>query len=140
MKIKFILGIVCLSLATILNAQTKVPAAAESAFKQKFPSATNVKWDKENKNEYEAAFILDGKKGSANFSSTGEWLETEVGVALTTVPAEVLAAVKNAYPASTVKEVFSIETKAGKHYYEVEYTIGKKTNEVKVTAEGAIFK
>lgn len=140
MKIKFILAIVCLSVISIVSAQVKVPAAAENTFKKMFPTATKVKWDKESKTEYEASFELNGKKGSANFSSTGEWLETEKGVDVSAAPKVVINTVTTAWPKATIKEVFEIETKDGKHYYEIEYTINGKTKEAKVATDGKLIK
>lgn len=140
MKTKFIVAIVCFSIINSISAQVKVPAPAENAFKKMFPSATNIKWDKESKTEYEASFELNGKKGSANFSATGEWLETEKGIDVSAAPKAVINAVTTAWPKSTIKAVFEIETKDGKHYYEVEYTINGKTKEAKIATDGTLMK
>ena len=140
MKIKFILAIACLSIITSLSAQTKVPAAAMNAFKEKFPTATNVKWDKENKTEYEASFSLNGKKGSANFTDKGVWMETEKGIEKTAAPKAVLDAVKKAWPTATINQVYEIDTKDSKHYFEVEYTINGKKKEAKIAADGTMMK
>jgi hypothetical protein len=140
MKIKFILAIICLGLINVIGAQVKVPAAAENAFKKMFPSATKVKWDKESKSEYEASFELNGKKGSANFTPTGEWIETEKSIDQSAAPKVVIDAVTKAWPKATVKEVFEIETKDGKHYYEIEYSINGKTKEAKIAADGKLIK
>ncbi len=137
---KFILAIICLSVINLVSAQTKVPAVAEAAFKAKFPTATAVKWDKENKKEYEAEFMVDGKKCSANFSNTGVWMETERAIAQSAAPKAVLEAVANAFPKATIKEVYEIETKDGKHYFEVEYIINKKTKEAKFATDGSKMK
>ena len=45
-------------------AQSKTPTAANTAFNQKFPNATKVKWDKESSNNYEAEFEWKGVKYS----------------------------------------------------------------------------
>ena len=56
-------------------AKTIPPNAVTIAFKQKFPTATNIAWGIESTHEYEAEFIENGVKHSANFSETGKWLE-----------------------------------------------------------------
>ena len=65
------------SLTETCLSQDKIPTSVMSAFNSKFPNAINVKWDKENEHEYEASFEWESKKLSANYSDTGEWLETE---------------------------------------------------------------
>lgn len=73
MKNIFSMMLIYMGLITVAFAQnTKPTEAAEKAFRQQFPNAKEVKWDKENEHEYEASFVLDGKKGSANFSASGE--------------------------------------------------------------------
>lgn len=140
MKIKFILAIICLSIINIVSAQIKVPTVTENAFKKMFPTASNVKWDKESKTEYEAEFLVDGKKHAANFSSTGEWLETEKAIETSAAPKVVVDAVTVAWPAATIKQIFDIVTKANKHYYEVEYLIKGKTKEAKIAVDGKLMK
>ena len=74
-KINFV-AIVLLWSVAICFAQTKTPTAITTAFSKKFPNATNVMWDKENAHNFEAKFEWKGEKLSANFTDTGEWLET----------------------------------------------------------------
>ena len=70
-------------------AQGKTPAAVFTAFNKKFPNVTKVKWDRENAHEYEASFEWKGKKLSANFSNTGNWLETESPITFIQLPEKV---------------------------------------------------
>lgn len=139
MKIVFIIAMVCVCLSASVSAQKPiVTAAAAKAFQQKFTGATGVKWDKEGKNEFEAEFILNGKKGSANFSASGEWLETEMGIAIADAPAVVNTSFVKMFPTATIKEVYKIETSKGKNYFEIEYQLKGKTKEVKIDASGKI--
>ncbi len=138
MKNIFILAIVCLGISTTTQAQKSTPAA-EKAFQQKFAGATAVKWDKEKKNEYEASFVMKGKKGSANFSGTGEWLETEMAIPSTEAPKAVSDAFAKGFVGATIKEVYKIETKEAKNYFEIEYTLKGKTKEAKIDPSGKIM-
>ncbi len=135
------MAIICLVSGTIIHAQKiKVSEIVQKAFSQKFPTAKNVKWDKEGKDEFEAAFEIDGKKGSANYNINGEWLETEIAINSNLVPKIVLEAVTKKHPTAIINNLFKIKSKAGKNYYEIEYTLQGKTKEAKVSTEGVIMK
>jgi len=64
-------------IATLQSCGQSVPEKVKSAFAGKFPNASSVKWDKENDEEWEAEFKMDGKEYSANFTVDGNWKETE---------------------------------------------------------------
>lgn len=121
-------------------AQSKTPTAVTTAFNQKFPNATKVKWDKENAHEYEASFEWKGEKLSANFSDTGEWLETESPIAFNQLPEKVQSAFNIAHKEATVKAVAKIETSKGITKFEVEFKQGVKTVELFYTADGKEIK
>ncbi len=57
-------------------AAEKVPAAVKQSFNQKYPGATNVKYEMED-NDFEISFRAEASVMSANFDKTGKWLETE---------------------------------------------------------------
>jgi len=121
-------------------AQGKTPAAVTTAFNQKFPNATNVKWDKENAHEYEASFEWKGETLSANFSDTGEWLETESPISFNQLPEKVKTAFNDALKGATVKAVAKIETSKGTTKFEVEFKQGLKTIELFYTTDGKEIK
>lgn len=102
-------------------AQSKTPMAVTTAFSQKFPNATKVKWDKENAHECEVSFIWKGEKHSANFSDTGEWLETESPISFNLLPEKVQATLNSAHKGATIKAVAKIETSKGITKFEVEF-------------------
>lgn len=135
-KIIFVAMVLICSYATNF-AQSKTPAAATAAFDKKFPGATNVKWDKENANNYEAGFEWKGVKYSANFSDTGEWLETESPLTFKQLPEKVQTTFNASHKDANIKAVAKIETSKGETKYEVEIKQGVKTVELFYTAEGA---
>jgi hypothetical protein len=59
-------------------------------FSKKYATAQSVKWDSEEKNEWEAEFTLDGKKMSASFDDSGKWLESETPISEKELPASVV--------------------------------------------------
>lgn len=139
MKKYLIICILILS-QTVLNAQKiKVTNKAQKAFQTKFPTAKEVKWEMESKDNYEAAFVMDGKKGSANFSGKGEWMETEMTIQQANTPKAVMDGFNKAFSGATIKEVYKIESKDGKNYFEIEYSLKGKTKEAKLDPTGKIM-
>ena len=121
-------------------AQSKTPNAVTTTFNQKFPNASNVKWDKENAHEYEASFVWKGEKHSANFNDTGEWLETESPITFNQLPEKVQTAFNASHKVTTIKAVAKIETSKGQTQYEVEIKQGLKTVEFFYEANGSVIK
>lgn len=134
-KIIFVATVIICAIATSF-AQSKTPTAVTTAFNQKFSNATKVKWDKENAHEYEAGFEWKGAKYSANFSDTGEWLETESPITFNQLPEKVQTVFNGSHKGATVKAVAKIETSKGITKYEVEIKQGVKTVELFYTTDG----
>jgi hypothetical protein len=116
-----------------------VPADVATAFSQKFPNASNVKWGKESDKEWEAEFKLDGKEYSANFDNSGIWAETEYEININEIPAAVKAALDKDSAGSRIEESAVTETKDGKAY---EFIIIKNKNETELAIDmnGGIIK
>lgn len=108
------------------NAKVTPPAAVLSTFKQKFPHATKVSWEKEHAHEYEANFIENGSELSANFNEEGKWLETETPVSFNSLPEKVRIAFGNEHTEGESKGIFKIESAAGTVVYEIEIKSGLK--------------
>ena len=127
MKILFFAFCVLL-IASCTNAGT-TPEAVRKSFEQKFPNATNVKWVKENKHEYEANFEWNGVKHSANFLDSGEWLETESPIDFNDLPEMVQTSFNSNHKDAERKAVAKIETSKNMTKFEVEIKKGVKTVE-----------
>jgi hypothetical protein len=94
-----------------------VPSAVTSKFATLYPKAEEVKWEKEGAN-YEAEFEINEVETSASFDATGTFLESEVEVSKTTLPAPA-----NDYMTKKglkVKEVSKITDASGKVTWEAE--------------------
>lgn len=124
------------SLTGTCLSQDKIPTSVMSAFNSKFPNAINVKWDKENEHEYEASFEWESKKLSANYSDTGEWLETESTILFSQLPLKVQTAFNRAHNGVNVKAVAIIETFKGQTKFEIEFRKGAKMVELFYLADG----
>jgi hypothetical protein len=114
-----------------------VPVNVKSAFTQKFPNASKVKWGKENEKEWEAEFKMDGKEYSANFDPSGTWVETEYEIEINEIPAVVKAAIDRESPGLKIVEAAVSETKDGK-VFEVTAGKGKNAMEFVVDNNGVI--
>jgi hypothetical protein len=131
---QIIMTVLCCMVAIYIYAQA--PAAVEKAFRTKFPDASAVKWEKESKTEYEASFILKGKKSSASYTPSGEWLESEVAIDEAELPAAVKAAFAKQQPGVKATTVYRIESAKKEMYFEIEYSVKGKTKELKFDANG----
>jgi hypothetical protein len=117
----------------------KVPAPVKESFVKKFPAATYVKYEMENK-DYEVSFKDKGVGMSANFNSKGEWLETETIMIESDLPKEVLTSVATNFVGFNITEVTKVEGPDKVLNYEMNLKKGKEGVEVKFTPKGEILK
>lgn len=120
--------------------QIDVPGAVIKAFEAKFPGATEIKWEKENRHELEASFSWNNTKVSANFRLDGTWTETETTLASSGLPEAVALALDSRYPGSSVLLAERIEKPGSKIIYEVNIKAKKKHHELERDAEGNFIK
>ncbi len=121
------------------QADKDLPAVVKSAFTQKFPSSTSVKWGKEGDNEWEAEFKMGGKEYSANFDNKGQWLETEYEISESEIPTAVKASLDKQFASFKISESEISETVKGK-FYEFEIKNGAEKKEVSIDMSGTIIK
>lgn len=117
----------------------KLPAAVEKAFVQKFPEASKAIWEKENEQEWEAEFKLDGVEYSAKFLADGTWKETEQEIKVAQLPVPVQDAMKAQFADYKIKEAELAETSDGT-VFELEIQNGKEKLEVVFSPSGELLK
>jgi len=139
MLVSLIVSFATISCAQKVN-EKNLPAAVKTAFSTKYPTATNIKWGKENAKEYEAEFKLNNNNVSANFLVTGEWVETETVLSVTDLPAAVSNAIKTKYPSASIIKAEKLEKPVNKTLYEVFIKLNGKTKEVELNADGSFAK
>jgi hypothetical protein len=101
------------------NNSTQVPSGVKSAFAKAYPSVKTVKWEKE-KGDFEAGFKQGSKEMSAVFKADGTQVESELEINTVTLPATVIAYVKQHYKGAVIKEAAKITKANGEINYEVE--------------------
>jgi hypothetical protein len=115
------------------------PSTVTTAFSEKFPTATDAKWEKENDTEWEAEFKLDGKEYSANFATDGTWKETEYEVEKSEIPAAVQLTLDSTFVGYNIEEVEMTETATSKAY-EIALEKGKEHLEAVIDLEGKVLR
>ena len=144
MKNLFIFSMLVAAVSVGANGQVNVPEAAKTALAKKFPTAQTVKWGEEKEGKpavvvYEAEFKLNGKDASANFNAKGEWQETELTLAKTDVPAEVLKTIESQFAGYKTGEMVSVDTPKGKSF-EFLLSKDKAKIEVVIDPQGKVIK
>lgn len=108
--------IACVIMASVsCFAQKDIPVPVKESFTKNFPGVTVKKWGKEDGN-YEANFTKEGKSMSATFDAKGEWLETEIDIEISELPAAVTAYVKEHCKGAAIKEAAKLTTPKGDMY------------------------
>jgi hypothetical protein len=120
--------------------EKEVPAAVKSAFTKAFPAAKNVKWSKEDANEFESEFRVGKQEKSAVFDGSGTWINTETEIEASELPAAVQSSIKKEYPDYRIREAEALETPDGAKSYEVEIKKGSTKHQIVLSADGTITK
>ena len=127
------------SLSACNQASKEVPEKVKAAFSQKFPEAKKIKWDKEDENEWEAEFKMNGNEYSANFSSNGTWTETEYEIKKSEIPPEVQSTLRSEFAGYDIEEAEVSETRDGK-VFEIQIEKDEMDMEVTIAPNGSIVK
>lgn len=90
--------IVSLSLISVAAfSQKNPPENVKREFIKKYASAQSVRWESEEKNEWEAEFRIDGKKMSASFDNSAKWIESETEITEKELPASVVSTLNKVF-------------------------------------------
>ena len=132
-----ILVLSLLVVSLIASASKTPPAAVKKTFTEKFKTAEKVKWDMEDAKEWEAEFVINGKEASASFDLSGKWLETEMIITKTDLPAVVKTSLDKEFAGAKIGECSTIDS-PDLTGYEIAIVFEGKSYEVKSTREGEL--
>ncbi|AUT04508.1 hypothetical protein CLI64_25635 [Nostoc sp. CENA543] len=110
-----------------------VPQAVKAAFKAKYSQIPHS-WQR-HEYGYEAIFIKDNIKYEAEFSQTGEWLETEQYAQAKDFPPLILNRIQQERPQFTITK-YEIEITPQGIFYEVDITDGETEEELYFDSKG----
>lgn len=113
----------------------EIPQIVDVEFKKKYSDIPRV-WQKHHYG-YEAFFTLNNTKYEAEFSDTGEWLETEYYVTEKEFPKAVLKRIRQEYPNFKITK-YEIEITSQGKLYEVDITDGEIEYEISFDADGKV--
>lgn len=113
-----------LSLATLMTTSAAIrlintPAAVKAAITKLYPTAKNVKFEKED-GDYEAGFKHNGKSMSVVLDANGTVKETETEITISELPPAVRNYVAKQMPGKKIKEAAEIVDAKGVKTYEAE--------------------
>src|SRR5688572_13083254 len=119
----------------------KIPAEVTNAFQEKYPNATSVEW-RDKLSSFTASFQLDSISYIAQFTSKGEWENTEEAIDQSELPEAVTSGFdKSKYTEWNIGQVTKIEMPDDEVQYKIEVTKGdiKKRN-LYFNSEGRMMK
>ncbi|MFC0876204.1 PepSY-like domain-containing protein [Saccharicrinis sp. FJH2] len=129
--------------ALMLNAcgqpNVKVPEQVKAAFAKKFPNAKHVEWGKESETEWEAEFRINGMEYSANYDTSGKWLETESEISKKDLPESIKNTITKDFSGYKTDEAEISETRDGV-FYEIKLERKGEALEIVFNKSGKVIK
>ncbi len=98
----------------------KTPKSVTDAFAKLYPKATDVKWEKEGDEEFEANFKDNGTEISVVMDDDGKLQETETVISISDLPKSVAPYIEKKYAGYTVIGAAKIVNAKGTVTYEAE--------------------
>lgn len=116
----------------------QVPEVVMAAFTAKYPTATNVQWEKEG-SSYKADFHNGSNEVDAWFASDGTWQKSETDLLAAQLPEPVMAYVQTNYADRVIDDCDLIETPTETYYLLELDKAGAADVYIKLTAAGELL-
>ncbi|MCX6175253.1 MAG: hypothetical protein NTZ27_10915 [Ignavibacteriales bacterium] len=125
MKTRIFLVVLFAFTISLTAQEIKVPAKVKDAFTKLYPKATEIKWGKEGKTEFEAEFKVNGTAVSVVVDVKGNLKETETDIAKLELPKGVEEFVAKNYKGWSITESSKIVDAKDNVTFEVQVTKDK---------------
>jgi hypothetical protein len=136
----FLILIVVFSLISFSAfSQKNPPENVKKEFTRKYASANSIKWDSEEKNEWEAEFNIDNKKMSACFDNSAKWINSETEISEKELPVAVVNTLNKDYQGYK-KELIEIFESPEMKGFELSLKKGEISLEIIFDNSGKIIK
>lgn len=107
----------------------KAPDAVDKNFRDKFPGATDITWDKDEAGNFTADFMYKNNKCKSDFKPDGTWLLTVTEVNEKMLPAPITSYIQRTYKNGKIQYSEYVEKPDKKNYYSCEVVEKKKEGE-----------
>jgi len=139
MKNLVILAILFEFISAPAFSQKNPSETVKKEFAKKYAAAHSVKWESEERNEWEAEFTMDGKKMSASFDNSGKWIESETAISEKELPASVVNTLSKDFPGYKKGQIEIFESPEIKGF-ELDLKKGVTSIEVLIDNNGKVIK
>jgi hypothetical protein len=86
------------------------PQKVINAMKQKFPSALNIKWQKQKYGDFwKASFILSKRNATASFRSDAQWFQSTIEITADELNTAIKSKIKEEHPGCLVLSAIMTE-------------------------------
>lgn len=116
--------------------KSQTPKEVKEAFQTKYPGENDPDWEIDSNGNYESHFKIDGIKYRADFSPTGNWIETETNIKKKDLPEPIIRALKENYGSEFITEIEKVDSAAKGLFYDVEFKRKGKNKDVEFRASG----
>jgi hypothetical protein len=126
MKSLFVLVSALLFSFAVYGQEVKVPEEVKSSFDKLYPGASDVKWEKEKHNKYDADFKDGGKNISVVFENDGNLKETKRSIPVTELPKTIAPCIQDEYEGFNITGAYKIIDDKAEVTFQAEITKDKE--------------
>lgn len=120
-------------------AQEKVPNAVKQSFQEKYPGENDPDWHKDKNGYYESNFKKKGKHFRADFDASGTWIETERNIKKKSLPEAIKQKIKRNFDTYEIVEIEEVDHYLKGRFYDVEFKIDGKKQDIEFDKSGKII-